>query len=180
LTLNPVTRLDVAVHNREGFCCGVKRLDDFLRKQARKEYPELSVTFVLTCSELPGEILGYYSLSSSRLRSDDLDPKLLKKIGHYGSVPATLLGRLAVSESHQGKQTLRVGETLLIDAMYKSYLTSLSVASFGMIVDVLVGERGDPSGFYAKYGFIKCTKTSGKMYLPMRTIEGVLKAAKLV
>jgi predicted N-acetyltransferase YhbS len=180
LTLNPLEPLDPARHNRHSFTSGVKRLDDFLQKQARKESPDLSLTFVLTCEEEVGEIMGYYSISATLLRADDLPPKLLKKIGHYGAVPATLLGRLAVAEKYQGNKHLRIGEKLLIDAMLKAYRASRSVASFGMIVDVLVGEKGDPTGFYEKFGFLKCTETAAKMYLPMKTIENILKAVELI
>lgn len=95
-------------------------------------------------------------------------------------MPATLLGRLAVAEKYQGNKDLRVGEKLLVDAMFKTYNASRNVASFGMIVDVLAGEKGDPTCFYEKYGFLKCAATPGKMYLPMKTIEQILKAAELV
>lgn len=180
ITLNQIELLDPVRHNRTSFNSGVKQLDDYLRTKARKDAPALSLTFVLTCEEEIGEIVGYYSLSSAHLRSDDLPPDLMKRLGHYGVIPATLLGRLAVAEKFQQNKDLRVGETLLIDAMVKTYNASRNVASFGMIVDVLVGEKGDPTGFYEKYGFSKCIATTGKMYLPMKTIEEILKAADLV
>ncbi len=179
LTLNPIAKLDPSLHKREDFSSGVKQLDDFLKKKARKESPELSLTFVLTCTEEPGRIMGYYSLSSARLRSDDLPKDLMKRIGQYGAVPVTLLGRLAVDERFQRNKDLRVGETLLIDAMLKAYRASRSVASFGLIVDVLISEKVDPTNFYGKYGFLPCESTVDKMYLPMKTIEQILKAGDL-
>lgn len=180
LTLNAIELLDPARHKRASFTCGVKQLDDFLQTKARKDLPALSLTFVLTCAEEIGEILGYYSICAAHLRSDDLSPELRKKIGHYGAVPATLLGRLAVAEKYQHNNDLHIGEKLLVDAMLKTYTASRSVASFGLIVDVLVGEKGDPTAFYAKYGFINCAASPGKMYLPMKTIEEILKASELI
>jgi hypothetical protein len=179
-TLNSIEPLDAARHNRAAFVSGVKQLDDFLHTKARKESPTLSLTFVLTCAEVSSEIMGYYSISAAHLRSDDLPPELMKKIGHYGTVPATLLGRLAVARKYQGNKDLRVGEKLLIDAMLKTYTASRSVASFGLIDDVLVHEDGDPTGFYAKYGFISCAVSPNKMYLPMKTVEDILKAGELI
>lgn len=180
LTLNPIAKLDTAFHNRADFSSGVKQLDDFLKTKARKESPELSLTFVLTSKEEPDRIMGYYSLSSARLLSGDLPKGLMKRIGHYGAVPATLLGRLAVDERFQRSKNLRVGETLLIDAMLKAYRASRSVASFGLIIDVLVSDKVDPTSFYARYGFLKCESTANKMYLPMKTIEQILMEADLV
>lgn len=117
--------------------------------------------------------MGYYSLNSTKLCADDLPPDLVKKLGRYGAVPATLLGRLAVAEKYQ-RSPLRVGELLLIDAMRKSHTAAKSVASFGLIVDVLKGEKGDPTGFYKRFGFIECIETRTKLYIPMKTITKIL------
>jgi hypothetical protein len=130
--------------------------------------------------EEPGDILGYYSLSATHLAIDEIPDKVRKKLGRYGVIPATLLGRLAVDRHYQRRKDLRLGELLLIDAMWRSYLASQTVGSFGLIVDVLIGEHGDPSGFYSKYGFIACSQTPGKMYLPMKTIEQILREADLI
>lgn len=180
ITLNQIEPLDHKKHDRTTFTCGVTALDTFFREKARKESPELSATFVLTCIEEPTLVLGYYSLSSATLRADDLPATLSKKLGHYGHVPATLLGRLAVHEQYQRLPDLRLGELLLINAMSKCYSASKNVASFGMIVRVLKGEKGDPTAFYEKYGFIRCEETADLMFLPLKTIEQSLRTAGLV
>jgi predicted N-acetyltransferase YhbS len=178
VTLKQIEALDPKRHKREDFSCGVSALDHFLKTNARKEAPDLSVTFALTCEEEPGEIIGYYSLNATNLQADDLPPELMKKLGCYGVVPATLLGRLAVAEKYQ-RSELRVGELLLTDAMLKAHIASKSVASFGLIVDVLKGAKGDPTGFYKRFGFIECIETRTKMFIPMKTITQILKAAGL-
>lgn len=177
--MNPIEALDPKRHNRRGFTCGVEQLDVFLQQKARKETPELSLTFVLTCMEEPGEILGYYSLSATKLIADDLPSDLKKKIGHYGYVPATLLGRLATATKYQRKKELRVGELLLIDAMFRTHIAARNVASFGLIVDVFKSKDVDPTGFYRRYGFIECVETPNRMYLPTKTIEEILAEAGL-
>ena len=180
ITLNRIEALDPKRHNREGFRCGIEQLDVYLREKARKEAPELSLTFVLTYVEEPGEIIGYYSLSSTKLEADNLPERFKKKIGQYGAVPATLLGRLATAQKFQRHQELRVGEKLIVDAMFRTYRASRDVASFGLIVDVLKSDGSDPTGFYSKYGFIECRETENRMYLPMGTIERILMRAGLV
>ena len=179
ITLNKPELLDKNKHDRKGFSCGIKKLDVFLKEQARKESPELSRTFVLTGKENPGKILGFYSLSATKIRLDDLPQSIQKKLGHYGALPATLLGRLAVDAEFQGCG-LRLGEILLIDAELRSWKASQSVASFALVVDVLVGEKGDPTKFYENYGFIKCVQTDNLLYLPMKTIEQSLKKSGLI
>ncbi|MBY0359004.1 MAG: hypothetical protein K2W82_13460 [Candidatus Obscuribacterales bacterium] len=180
ITFIPTEVLDSRRHNREKFSCGVEQLDVFLQQKARKETPNLSLTFVLTYKEEPGDIAGYYTLSATKLAADDLPELLKKKIGKYGAVPATLLGRLATAQKFQRNKKLRVGEILLIDAMLRTHAAAQNVASFGLIIDVLKSENIDPTGFYLKYGFIKCTQTDNRMYLPIGTIEEILKKSGLI
>lgn len=180
LTFSRIEALDHRRHNRRTFTCGVEQLDVFIQQKARKEAPDLSLTFVLTCREEPGEILGFYSLCATKLAATDLPSDLKKTLGHYGSIPATLLGRLAIATRYQRHKDLRIGETLLIDAMFRTHLAARNVASFGLIADILKTDVSDPTGFYRHYGFIECANTPDRMYLPMKTIEGALREAGLI
>jgi hypothetical protein len=182
LTLNRPEPLDVQRHDRSSFSSGVEELDVFLKERARKESPTYSRTFVLTCVELPSEILGYYSISSTSLRIDDFPEDVRRRMPRYDSMGATLLGRLAVSEKFQrssGKD-FRFGELLLFDAEYRTYQASQSVASCALVVKVIKGEKGDPTPFYERYGFAKCAITEGLMWLPLKTIEATLRKSGLI
>jgi len=55
----------------------------------------------------------------------------------------------------------------LVDALKRCFELSVLLGSFAVIVDPLDLEA---ELFYKKYGFIKLPD-SGKMFLPMRTIE---------
>lgn len=180
VTRNPIEALDPKRHDRRGFKCGVEQLDLFLQQRARQESPDLSLTFVLTCVEEPGEILGYYSLSATKLDAHDLPDELKRKIGQYGAIPATLLGRLATAQKYQRHTELRVGETLLIDAFFRTHTAARNVASFGLIVDVLKTDGVDPTGFCRKYGFINCIHTANRVYLPMKSVENTLREGGLI
>ncbi|CAN5538048.1 hypothetical protein BH11CYA1_BH11CYA1_14820 [soil metagenome] len=180
VTFNRVEQLDTARHNRDSFTCGVPQFDVFLRQKARKESPDLSLTFVLTYAEEPGDIAGYYSISATKLSADELPEPVKKKIGQYGAIPATLLGRLATAQKFQRNRELRVGELLLIDALFRTYQASLNVASFGLIIDVLKSENNDPVGFCTKYGFIDCSEIANRMYLPMATTKSILVRTGLI
>ena len=173
--------LDADKHNRQEFSCGVSELDVFLQQKARKESPEFSRTFVITSAGKPEQILGYYSLSSTQLRSDDLPEIVRKRL-----TPDTKLCRrpgwegLAVDTRFQ-KTDLRLGELLLMDAQLRAWTAAQNVASFGLIVKVLCKWQRQPwTGFYRRYGFIVCEQTAGLMYLPLRTIEQTLKSAALI
>ena len=80
-------------------------------------------------------------------------------------MPATLLGRLAINHSFK-KQGL--GELILMDALKRSYNTSLSsIGSMAVIVDPI---DEDAVKFYKKYGFIQLTD-SGKMFISIDTVS---------
>lgn len=100
-----------------------------------------------------------------------------EKIRQEGCIPATPLGHLATEINYQKTKELRIGETLLVDAMFRTHLAARSVASFGLIVYVL---KSDPTGFYRRNGFIDCVNTPDRMYLPMKTIEDTLCKARLI
>lgn len=68
-------------------------------------------------------VLGYYTLSAHGIERRILPEDIVKrlKLRKYPLVPATLMGRLAADQKYQG---LRVGETLLMDALEHSYVHS--------------------------------------------------------
>jgi len=54
-------------------------------------------------------VLGYYTLSSQEIDAGELPAELKKRTGRYERLGATLIGRLAVAQEHQGKD---LGELL--------------------------------------------------------------------
>ena len=149
-------------HKKEKFSCGKPLLDEYLHKQAKQDVKrKLSACFVLSEGNT---VKGYYTLSTTSIERAQLPEDIVKKLPpSYNNLPATLLGRLAVSKDFQGQG---LGETLLMDALKRSYFASLEVGSMAVIVDPIDEQAGE---FYGKYDFIKLPD-SGKMFLPMATI----------
>ncbi len=56
-----------------------------------------------------------------------MPPKLKKKIGQYGGIPATLLGRLATASKYQRKQELRIEETLLAESSFNAWCREIEL-----------------------------------------------------
>ena len=110
------------------------------------------------------EVLGYYTLSNAGIPRESIPEDMQKKLPQvYASLPATLLGRLAVSNTVQGQG---IGRLLLIDALKRSFIVSAQIGSMAVIVDP-IDEAA--TSFYRQYGFI-LLPGSGKMFLPMKTI----------
>jgi GNAT superfamily N-acetyltransferase len=151
-------------HDRAAFSCGVEALDVYLHKQAGQDLKKrAAVPFVITPD---GEtIAGYYTLSQYAVQLDVIPEEVAKKLPKYPIVPATLLGRLAVSTEFRGQG---LGAMLLMDALYRALTHSRELASAGVVVDA---KDGAALTFYKKYGFLELPKVERRLFLPMGTVE---------
>ncbi|HEY0702730.1 MAG TPA: GNAT family N-acetyltransferase [Candidatus Acidoferrales bacterium] len=120
-----------ARHDRESFTCGVAELDRYLKAQASQHIRRhASAAFVITADGR--SVAGFYTLSAHVIKLADLPPAMAKKLARYPNVPATLLGRLAVSEHFRGQG---VGQLLLTNALIRAWRATGEVASSAVVVD---------------------------------------------
>lgn len=151
-------------HDRAAFSCGVEALDNYLRKQAGQDVKKrVAVTFVLTPDGKT--VAGYYTLSQYSVELGAIPDGLAAKLPKYPFVPATLIGRLAVSTEFRGRG---LGELLLMDALNRCLCGNKQVASAVVIVDA---KDDRAAAFYKKYGFVELPKIPNRLFLPMATIE---------
>lgn len=150
-------------HKKQDFSCGKTLLDNYLHRQAKQDVKKhLTACFILP--DQNKKVLGYYTLSNLGIRKENISEEFVKSIPpSYHQLPVTLLGRLAVDLTETGKG---LGGKLLVDALKRSYDTSLIVGSMAVIV-VPIDEEAQK--FYTAYGFISLPD-SRKMFLPMKTI----------
>lgn len=150
-------------HNRAVFSCGVEPLDTYFQRQVGQDARKrMAAPFVLV-DKSSGAIAGYYTLSSTSINMGDLPTDVSKKLPKYPIAPATLLGRLAVDTNYRG---LRLGETLLMDALYRSLQNN--IASMAVVVDA---KDDRARSFYEHYHFIRFPDYSHRLFLPMTLIE---------
>lgn len=151
-------------HDRAGFSCGVEALDRYLHQQAAQDVKKrVAAVFVLTRDGRT--VAAYYSLSQYSVELDLIPEALAKKLPKYPMVPATLIGRLAVSRAFQGQG---LGELILMDALHRCLAGSRQVASAAVIVDA---KDEAAAVFYRKYGFLELPEVHTRLFLPMATIE---------
>ncbi|MDX2432761.1 MAG: GNAT family N-acetyltransferase, partial [Bacteroides sp.] len=123
--MNRITESLNAEHRESEFSCGKEMLDNYLHKQASQDIKrKLTACFVLIDHE-SNLIKGYYTLANNSI-SQEIIPEKFRKIlpKSYLSIPATLLGRLAVDQRFQASG---IGKLLLIDALRRSYDISKSI-----------------------------------------------------
>jgi ribosomal protein S18 acetylase RimI-like enzyme len=158
-------------HNRAAFSCGVEALDRYLQKQAGQDASKhVAAVFVIT---LDGEnIAGFYTLSAHVISLTDLPENVAKKLPRYPNVPATLLGRLAVSKSFRGRN---IGQLLLLDAFKRVLANTREVASAVVAVDA---KNESAREFYLRHDFIPLPSNSNRLFYPVKTIEKLFRAER--
>lgn len=157
---------DRSLESREAFFCGKESLDVYLKKFITQDIRRnLVAAFALVNDQ--NEILGYYTLSNSSIPKESVPSDFHKQAGVYGTIPVTLLGRLAVDQRLMGKG---FGKILLVNAIKRAYEVSQNViGSSAIIVDPLDEEA---VSFYSKFGFESLE--SGKMFLPMSVVKTLI------
>ena len=151
-------------HDRAAFSCGSEALDNYLKTQASQDVAKrFAACFVLTPDGKT--VAGFYTLSQYSVDLVKLPEEIVKKLPKYPEVPATLVGRLAISERFRGQ---RLGEFLLLDALFRCLQQSKQVASAAVVVDA---KDEAAKRFYEHFGFLSLPETPKRLFLPMKTIE---------
>jgi GNAT superfamily N-acetyltransferase len=151
-------------HDRTGFECGVPELDAFVKTVARQHTEKgISRTFVLSDSDDPATILGFFTLTLCGGKAEELPAKYSKMYpGH--ALPAVRLARLAVARDRQGKGH---GRLLLAEAVHRTTLIADQTGLIGLFVDAKdVGARS----FYERFGFVRLPDQPFRLFLPRRTL----------
>ena len=159
-----LTELLNPTHKKNEFDCGQELLDNYIHRQASQDVKRhLSVCFIIADED--NKVKGYYTLSNASIDKELIPDSIKNKLPKsYNDIPVTLLGRLARDKNINGE---RLGETLLLDALKRSYATSTTIGSMAVIVDPI---DEDAKNFYLKYGFIELPD-SKKMFMTMKTIS---------
>jgi GNAT superfamily N-acetyltransferase len=159
-------------HNRTSFSSGQLALDDWFKKRAlQDEKREIARVFVAVDRDRADAVAGFYSLSAFTLALDSLPEELARKLPRYDAIPASLIGRLARSESARGQG---VGELLLADALKRVLVASESIAVYAIIVDA-IDELA--SRFYRSFGFIPFPDAPKRLFMLTSTARAALAAA---
>jgi ribosomal protein S18 acetylase RimI-like enzyme len=158
------------VHDRTRFDSGSAPLDRYLREQVSQDIKRRIATCFVAVSVETQEIAGFYTLTATSVAVDALTPEIAKKLPRYPVVPAALLGRLAISQSFQGKG---LGASLLADALLRAARAELGI--FAMLVDA---KDETAQRFYEKHGFTLLPDEARRLVLPiataLRAMEGKL------
>jgi len=145
-------------HHKKEFNCGVPALNNYLYRYTGQDSRE-RFTKCYVVSTDKHTIAGFYTLSSSSIDISLLPESITQKLPRYPSVPAALLGRLAVDEKYSGKG---LWGSLLVDAILNAARSTIGI--WAIHVDA---KDKHAKAFYLKYGFISFKHKTDSLYLPI-------------
>jgi predicted GNAT family N-acyltransferase len=161
--------------DRQSFDCGTAELNAFLKNSASSYIKRgLCAVHILSEESHPNTIIGYFSLSASAIKMQELPAEISKKYPGSIPVPCWLIGKLAVDRNFQGKG---FGEILLLEAFNKITAYSKEAGGYCIVVDAK-NEKIKP--FYTKYGFKSFLDDGFKLFLPLPSIFTRIFAASVL
>jgi len=152
-------------HDREGFDCGEKALNEFFRRHARKSHESGGAKTFLAIHDSDNKTISPASVDYART------PDIVRRGLARHDVPGFRLARLAVDRRLQGRG---IGGQLLLAAGRRCLLASAEVGGVVLVIDAK-NER--VAGWYATYGAIPLLDAPLSLLLPLATIEAALKKA---
>lgn len=171
--MNYIIRNLIGTDNRDHFDCGEPALDNYLQKFAHQHaIKNISQTYVAVLTT-QDKIIGFYTLSSGGIDFQTFPFSTQKKLPKY-PVPVILIGRLAVDKTMQGKG---IGNSLLMDALYRSVKLSKEIGIFAVVVKA---KHDKAKAFYLKYGFCELLDAPLHLFLPVKTILELTKSSNSI
>lgn len=148
-----------ADHVLDSFNCGIESLNDWLKKQARRnEASGASRTYVVCRGHA---VVGYYCLSAGAINRAE-SPKSMQR-NMPNPIPVMVMGRLAVDRTMHGQG---LGSALLRDAVMRVLGAAEVVGVKALLVHAI---SEDARRFYLDRGFVESPVNSMTLCLMLAT-----------
>ncbi len=147
--------------DRTAFTSGVEPLDRYFRERISQDVRRRMATAFVALERETGRIAGYYTLSAVSVPLGDLPDDTKARLPRYPSIPAVLLGRLAVDLDYRGRG---LGAALLADTLART--AAAEIAAHALVVDA----KDEPAAaFYRHHGFLPFPLQPRRLFLPIAT-----------
>jgi hypothetical protein len=170
-----IEEFDPNIHDRDGFSCGVERVDNFFKATANKLAGAGNLKlFVMVSGD--GETIGFHAINAHAVHYADLPKKPFARTrpGH-GMIPAAFIAMIGRDARFRGQSH---GADLLVDALRKIARAAETLGLAVVLLDVL--DCGDAKkvaarkAIYGGFGFVALTSNPLRMYLPMSVVFALI------
>lgn len=156
-------------HDRAAFCSGVDVLDRYFRERVTQDVRRhVSNCFVLL--DAGKQVVGYYTFAAASIPLGEVPESLARRLPRYPSLPAGLIGRLAVD---RGYQRQGFGALLVVDAVARALRAELAI--YALVVDA---KDDHAAAFYSRLGFHRFASQANRLFIPISEIAKRLSGKK--
>ena len=134
-------------HHLDAFDCGEPALDEWLKRHARSVQASDSARVYVTTLDDGETVVGYYALAAAEVAPDEATARALKGQPKARPVPAILLARLAVDQSHQ---RAGLGRSLLQDVLLRCVEAAEAIGARVLLVHA---KHDAAKAWYMQFGF---------------------------
>ena len=165
-------------HDRTGFSSGVSRIDNFLKRTARKHQDGDFTRVWVACLRGERRVLGNYAINAHAIEAGELPDDVRRGAPRHGSVPSAYLSMVGVDTSFQRRG---LGRALLVDALGRIEAASRSVGIKAVVLDVIDDGGSDAFlrrlRFYERMGFVSFPSRPTRMFIAMSTVRDALSSS---
>ena len=162
-------------HDRRGFSSGASRIDNFLKRTARKHQAGDFTRVWVACAPGERQVLGYYAINAHTVEAGKLPDSLRKGAPRHGAVPGAYLSMVGVDQSVQGRG---LGRALVVDALGRIETASRTVGIKAVVLDVIEDGGADAFlrrlRFYERLGFVPFPSRPSRMFIAISTVRAAL------
>lgn len=167
---------DSEKHDRTGFTCGVKQVDNYFQKTANKLSKADNVRLYVMI-RADGAVIGFYALNAHAVDYGDLPPKFARTRPAHGSIPAAYISMIGRDQRFRGGG---YGGDLLVDALRRIANAAEAIGIAVVMLDVL--DCGAPDrvarrkALYESYGFQGLASNPLRLFLPLGVVRSLIAA----
>jgi GNAT superfamily N-acetyltransferase len=154
----------VGEHDLEGFRCGVGELDDWLIHHSRTAIGQGTRTYVVV--DIEDSVVGYFAITPHLLEREEAPSRIGR--GAPQQIPAILLAKLALDQSHQGSG---LGSELLVSALTTIVDAARRVGGRVVLVDAINDEA---RRFYQHHDFQALPGNEKRLIMKLSTAAKAL------
>ena len=171
-----IERFDAERHDRDGFDCGVERLNNYLKRTAKKQQADdMTRVYVAVAEGDPASrILGYHAIGVGSMDVAELARRPRGAPAH-GDLPVLFLGQVAVAIAAQGHA---IGAILMHHVFEKAGVIAGQAGCYAIVLDVM--SDGSEGAFerrrdwYARFGFAPFASIRSRMFVTMAQVRVIL------
>ncbi len=157
-------------HPREGFDCGERAVNEWLRTRARQSQDKhLSITKVLV--DEFGAIAGFYTLAHNHVHLDQLPPEIARRLPRQ-MLPVVTLAWLGVDLTRRSRG---LGDLLLARALADCCRAGAEIPFVAIVVDCI---NESARAFFARHEFVEFPGKPLKLILSKTKLDQIARDAE--